>query len=136
MKLLNEVRAIMEKHPFNKIETGEYSSVYIPFNTNEESYKEKYTTPLTDGVMYHKYAAHIPRGWYGFAVGSPIVPEWMVIIDEVLELLVKNDPEFEIHQIKLKWGRIEFYVSSGVIEDIFDIEDLLSTKLYDEALIY
>ena len=83
-----------------------------------------------------KYREYIPQGWYGFDIGTPIIPAWMEIIDNIVELCVENDPDFEIHQIKLKFGGICFYVYSNVIDDIHDIEYLILNTLNDRALIY
>ena len=58
------------------------------------------------------------------------------IIEKILDLCILNDPDFEIHQIKLKFGGIRFYVQSNVIEDIFDVESLIENTFYDRALIF
>ena len=60
----------------------------------------------------------------------------MDILDEILELCTENDTDFEIHQIKLKFGGIRFYVHSDIIEDINDVEMCIEDNLYDPALIY
>jgi hypothetical protein len=132
MKLLNEVKVIIGKYNLKPIVLPEgHYNVY-----DEELRKGFVNEKINDDFLLKKYFKHIPKGWYGFAIGKPIVPEWMNIIDEVLELCVKADPDFEIHQIKLKFGGIRFYSHSPIIEDIVDIEFYVESKLYDKALVY
>jgi hypothetical protein len=132
MKLLDEVKTIVSKYDLKPIVLPEgHFNIY-----DEELRKGFFNDKIHDDYLCEKYLKHIPKGWYGFAIGKPIVPEWMNIIDEVLELCIKNDPDFEIHQIKLKFGGIRFYCHSSVIEDIFDIESHLEDNLYDKALVY
>ena len=81
-----------------------------------------------------KYRKFIPRGWYGFAMDD--IKTWTYALDEVLALLTKEDPDFEIHQIKTKFGGLRFYVESDVIEDLMEIESAIEDSMYDESLIY
>jgi len=89
-----------------------------------------------DGYFMKKYEGYIPRGWYGFAIGTPIPESWMDCLDEALTILTEADPELEIHQIKLKFGGLRFYVESQKIEDIYAIGSLLEDSMYDPRLIY
>jgi hypothetical protein len=98
--------------------------------------KKDYEAEKDDIYLFDKYRKYIPTGWYGFDIGQPIIPAWMDILDEIVDLCVKSDPDFEIHQIKLKYGGIRFYVESKIIEDIDDVEHLIMSKLFDSALIY
>lgn len=75
-------------------------------------------------------------GYYGFDINSYTPENWADILDNVLELCIENDTKFEIHQIKLKFGTIRFYVVSKTIEDIYEIENFISTKFYSPYLIY
>jgi len=136
MKLLDEVKQIIEKYDLKPIELPDgYKDVYN-YLRDFPSEVGRFETNKEDGFLYDKYRSFIPRGWYGFSLGSPIVPEWVDIIDEILELCIIIDPNLEIHQIKLKWGGIRFYVNSNLIEDIDDIEFLLEDTFQDEALVY
>ena len=69
-------------------------------------------------------------------MGSPTPKNWVTAIDKILELCIKTDPEFEIHQIKIKFGGIRFYCESELIEDLFDIEILIGNELHSKKLIY
>lgn len=135
-KVGERVLKIIEKYNLKPIELpDDYKNVY---SYVREGYKREhqFKPDITDNYLNEKYRKHIPRGWYGFDVGTPIVPDWMKIIHEITELCVSIDPNFEIHQVKLKWGRIDYYASSSVIEDVFDIDYILNEKLYDKALVY
>ena len=136
MKILNEVEQIFEEYDLKPIKLPDgFKNIYDYLRAHPEE-KEKYVPQINDGYLLKKYAEYIPRGWYGFDVGAPIVPEWMEIIDKVVELCTELDQDFEIHQIKLKFGGIRFYVESGLIEDIFDVELYIENKLYDRTLVY
>lgn len=137
MKLLNEVKKIITKYNFKPIEIPVgFANLYRYKDENPQDCTYYYNIEKNDYYLLNKYSKHIPKGWYGFNIGTPIVPQWMDIIDEILELCIKQDPKFEIHQIKIKFGGIRFYVHSNVIEDIFEIESLIENKLFDTALIY
>ena len=87
---------------------------------------------MTADNFNEKYKQYIPEGWYGLGFDIPVVTEYL---DEVLQDLI-TIPGFELHQIKLKFGGIRFYVNSSVIEDIFDVENFIENTLYDRALVY
>ena len=131
MKLLESVKEIVNKHPFDPIDTMGYKNVYDLIRVHPEMRGEG-----RDFELYEKFKSNIPRGWYGFSLGTPIPKEWVDIIDEVLILCIENDPELEIHQVKIKFGHICFYVTSDVIEDILHIEIYLENLLGDHSLVY
>ena len=136
MKILEDVKSIFDKYDLKPIELPDGVVKFYQHIRENPEIDKLYTTPKTDPYLCKKYADHIPQGWYGFDIGTPIIPEWIDILDEIVELCIKSDTEFQIHQIKLKYGGIRFYVQSSVIEDIFDVEDLIGDKLFDELLIY
>ena len=83
-----------------------------------EEVKEKYSKGCHEKEfeLLHKWKSYIPRGWYGFSLGEPCPDSWYSIINEFLEYIVKLQDEkkisnFEIHQIKIKFGGLRFYVS-------------------------
>jgi hypothetical protein len=108
----------------------------IKNQNNPEEVMNKYKSEITDNYLNNKFKKHIPDNWYGFDIGYPINTDWMIILEKVVDLCVANDPNFEIHQIKLKYGCIRFYCESKIIEDIGNITSLIMNKLYDKALIY
>jgi len=136
MEIINEVNKIFERHPFSNIYTDGYKNVYELIKAHSELYKQFNHPTLNDNTLIEKYSSNIPKGWYGFSIGTPVNPIWVTIIDEILELCIKYDPKIEIHQIKMKFGGIDFHVSSEVITDTWEIFKLVSTKLRDKALIY
>jgi len=92
--------------------------------------------------LFQKWAYRIPRGWYGFSLdGAPFV--WAQIIDDFLEELEKDFPNFEIQQIKLKFGGLRCYVklNSNDIgaareEKAYKEIDKLENLLFSENLVY
>lgn len=136
MNILDDVKAIFSRHEFKPLMFPEgHKNVYTFINAYPD-HKKNYESEKGDSYLLKKYGEHVPRGWYGFDIGSPIIPEWMEIIDEVVELCIKSDPNFEIHQIKLKYGGIRFYVQTEIIEDIDAVEMLIMNVLHDDALVY
>jgi len=136
MKIIDNVKEIFNKHPFSYIFTDNYKNVYKLIEARPELKPLFNNDEISDHLLTIKYDKYIPSGWYGFDIGIPINPVWMVIIDKILELCISVDPKFEIHQIKLKFGTINFYVESDIIEDIHEISVLISKTLNDNALIY
>lgn len=130
MKILEKVKEIFEKQPI------EYVDIKIDnlYEFDDKNYTKYHTDKERD--LFKKYDKYIPHGWYGFAIGNPIIPQWLDLIDKVLDLCIDKDPSFEIHQIKLKYGGIRFYCESSVIEDLFEVESYIEIKLFDEKLIY
>lgn len=136
MKILEQVQSIFGKYELNKIVLPDGQRNVYQYLREFPIFVNNFETEKDDIFFLKKYVKHVPPGWYGFSIGSPIVPEWCEIIDEILELCVKTDPDFEIHQIKIKFGGIRFYVSSNIIEDIFEVERMIESTLFDEALIF
>lgn len=136
MKISNDIEKIFSNYDLKPIKLpAEYKDIYA-YLSNNPIESDRFESKKNDEYFIRKYEDYIPKGWYGFDIGNPIIPEWLEIIDEVLELCTQIDPNFEIHQIKLKYGAICFYVYSTNIEDIHDVDLLIMNKLYDKALIY
>lgn len=137
VKILNQVLDIINKHEFKPIEIPSgFTNLYVYKDKNPQDATCYYDNVKDDLYLLKNYSKYIPDGWYGFSIGTPIIPEWLDIIDEVLEVCINNDPNFEIHQIKLKFGGIRFYVHSEIIDDINDVGFLIEKLLFDKALIY
>jgi len=136
MNILDKVQEVFNQYDLKPLIFPEgHKNVYTFLQVYPE-FKKDFTSKITDRDLNQKYRKHIPKGWYGFDVGNPIVPEWMEIIDKIVEGCTAFDPDFEIHQIKLKFGGICFYCGSNVIDDLHDVEFLIAKKLFDRALIY
>lgn len=89
--------------------------------------------------LFDKWNHKIPKGWYGFDLeGTPCV--WWQIIDEFLDEVNKECPDFEIQQVKLKFGQIRCYIqlnttpekSKEINKEISELENIL----FDKNLIY
>jgi hypothetical protein len=136
MNILEKVQEIFNQYDLKPIELPkEFKDVYV-FLRKYPEFGKDFKSSIEDSDLNTKYRKHIPRGWYGFDVGTPIVPSWMEIIDKIVEACVAVDPEFEIHQVKLKFGGICYYCGSNIIDDLHDVEFLIAEKLFDRALIY
>ena len=136
MKILDKVQEIEKRYGLKPIELpAEFKNVYHFLNKYPE-FREDFVSEKTDSYFCVKYKNHIPRGWYGFSIGDPIVPTWNNIIEEILDICIEADPNFEIHQIKIKFGGVRFYCGSEVIEDLMEVERLVENSLWDAALIY
>jgi hypothetical protein len=136
MKISDKVQEIFNQYDLKPIEISkDYKNVNDFIRKNPEFGKD-FKSSIEDSDLNTKYRKYIPKGWYGFAIGTPVIPAWMEIIDKIVEICTTADPKFEIHQIKMKFGGIRFYVHSNIIDDIHEIECLIANKLFDGALIY
>jgi len=130
MELKNKVEKILSKYD---LDVDIPDDIYK--NRNEEERKDLFKKG-EDARLCEKYKDKIPRGWYGFSIGTPVPDVWIKAIEKVLDFLIKKDDTFEIHQIKMKFGGIRFYVVSSKIEDLLEIELLIENSMFNENLIY
>lgn len=136
MKILDKVQEIFNQHELKPLMLPEgHKDVYSFLNAYPE-FRKDFESEKDDGYFINKYRTHISKGHYGFSLGSPIIPEWCEIIDKVLELCIVEDPDFEIQQVKIKFGTVHFNVYSNIIEDTHDVDRLIMSTLFDRALIY
>lgn len=123
-----------------------FDDIVDPFSKRLEKidWKQYKNKPSGDGsadlYLFMKWAYRVEKGWYGFALGNvPMV--WAIIINHFLTELEKHAPNFKIHQIKLKFGGLRFYVDLGLKDGLkaeaiqLEIEKL-ERLLYNENLIY
>jgi hypothetical protein len=66
---------------------------------------------MTQQEFNTKYKQYIPEGWYGLGFNIPEVTEWL---DSIMENGLVNLPDFEIHQIKLKFDMTRFYFGTSM----------------------
>lgn len=109
-------------------------------NYYPEAENPKDTSINLQSDILEKWKDHIPQGWYGFDMGG-CHSSWFYIVDDFLDYLLTIDPKLEIHQVKLKWGGLRFYVEiKGRTEEEQEFVDLqakeLEEVLFDEKLIY
>ena len=71
---------------------------------------------ISDVTLFSKWAYRVGKGWYGFSLGD--VPRvWTDVLDEFLSWLETQCPDFEIHQVKIKFRGLRFY--AGTKTDLF-----------------
>jgi hypothetical protein len=90
-----------------------------------------------DIFLFMKWAYKIPKGWYGFALGDTVPYSWYAAIDKVLVYIESLDPKFKIHQIKLKFGGLRFYIqlsNKNKERHINRVIDSLEKLLHDDKL--
>jgi len=81
---------------------------------------------MTQQEFNIKYKQYIPEGWGGLEFDIPEVTDYL---DSIVGYGLMNLPNFEIHQIKLKFGMCRFYFETSMetkkLERIiqFGIED-------------
>jgi hypothetical protein len=89
-------------------------------------------------TLFKKWEKRIGKGWYGF---DSIPDSWAEQIDELLNEIKLICPNFEIHQIKLKFGGIRIYLELNsedkkIVNYVNEKIDNLENILFDEKLIY
>lgn len=86
--------------------------------------------------LQDKWVYHIPKGWYGFlGLGHPTPRIWYAVIDEFLDYVKEQCPEFEILQQKLKFGQYRSYlnkITKEIQSEIYELENVM----FDHKLIY
>ncbi len=98
-------------------------------------------SPFVEGItrsqdewLLEKWDKYIPTGWYGFSL-DPFPDICADAIDEFLEYVEKECRNFEILQIKLKFGGLRMYMGN-INENIQKQCDLLMSVMKDERLFY
>ena len=91
--------------------------------------------------LFMRYAWRVHPKYYGFDLGNvPFI--WFHIINEFLEYLEKEDPDFKILQIKTKYGRVAVHLEFNLPpfgekkREIIRYIRELENWLYSEKLIY
>jgi hypothetical protein len=138
------INKILQKH-------NNYRNYWYPDLKDETVYvnrdaKLDVESVTLENALRAKWRQYIPQGWYGFSLGSPCPAAWYSIIDEFLDYLVGLQnagkiSNFEIHQIKMKFGGLRFYVGYGCedeeLREHIQLQiDKVEETLFDEKLIY
>ena len=136
MECIEQIKKIIDSYNIEPIKLPEeYKNIYQLIADIPEV-ALNFKSEKNDMFFIKKYKEHISHGHYGFSIGSSTNPKWNELMDEILEFCISKDPNFEIQQIKIKFGFMCFYVSSNIIKDIHEIEVLIMKTLNDKALIY
>lgn len=93
---------------------------------------EEYAEWIT--YLFGKWESRIAEYFYGFDLAC--LPEvWFKTIDEALDLIAEDSPDFKICQIKIKFGGIRLYLIN-VSDKVFDGIEELENALYDDSFVY
>ncbi|HZM01617.1 MAG TPA: hypothetical protein VFC44_01220 [Candidatus Saccharimonadales bacterium] len=66
---------------------------------------------ISDLLLFSKWAYRVGKGWYGFNLGH-IPPVWTDMLNEFLSWLETQCPDFEIQQVKTKFGPLRIYIET------------------------
>jgi len=61
--------------------------------------------------LFQKWAYRVGKGWYGFDL-SAIPNVWIYMLDAFIAWVESQCPDFEILQIKTKFGGLRFYIDT------------------------
>lgn len=103
-----------------------YNKKYF-FEKAEEGLKIE----LSEDKLFSKWESRIPDGWYGFSIGFPAPLVWYKAIDEFLDYVKLQNPDFQVLRIKTKYGSIRIYlnnVSESIQKEVDQLEAVLSDK--------
>jgi len=87
-------------------------------------------------ALKEKYKNRVPDRWYGFdGLGNPTPYVWYEALEEFLEYVEQQCPQFEIYQIKIKFGGIRIYLGN-ISEEIQQDISKLTSVMTDAKLVY
>lgn len=94
-----------------------------------------------DVLLLQQWAYRVPKGWYGFALSGDVPLKWAQIINEYLKSVETRCPNFEIHQIKLKFGGLRMHLNLNsddekTVQEIKSEIGELQRWLYNKSLVY
>lgn len=99
----------------------------LPVISNEE-----YSVWITD--FCGKWSSRFAQGYWNFDL-MPLPWIWHAAIDEALDIITEDSPEFKICQIKIKFGGVRFYLID-ISGEVFDGIEELESVLQDDSYIY
>lgn len=135
------INKILQKHLHAD---GKYLGRNNYYPDVENPYNDQKCIHESDGLekkLLEKYKKYIPKGWYGFSIGSPCPKCWFLIIESFLDYLITIDSNMEIHQIKLKFGTLLCYLHFSIKDEetleFLELQvDKLQYTLHDNKLIF
>lgn len=111
-------------------------SYYSESPYNKKSLLEISSEGITvEANLYEKWKPNIPDGWYGLSVGWPVPLVWYSVIGEFLDYVKLEKPDFQLLQIKIKYGGIRIHLDNVPLS-IYKEADELEVVLYDKFLIW
>lgn len=90
---------------------------------------------ISDVVLFSKWAYRVGKGWYGFSLGH-VPPVWTKMLDDFLSWLETQCPDFEIHQVKIKFRGLRFYVGTKTDLVIPDEKIRAETRKLEQLMQY
>jgi hypothetical protein len=137
-KKMGIVEELKEKHKVRlALAQQELRSRGAKPRTRSDSY-------ISDVRLFSKWAYRVGKGWYGFSLGD--VPRvWTDVLDEFLSWLETQCPDFEIHQVKMKFRSLRFYVGTKtefripnkkIRSEISQLEKLLGLPQFTQTPIH
>ena len=112
------VEEFIQKHELDK-------PPKIPVTT-----EDLFLAKIAHDKLFDKWKDTIGENWYGFALWNNLPLNWYLAIDDLLEYIKTVSKKFEIHQIKIKYGGLRFYVYYDVKDDFVlmgNIDKLIET---------
>lgn len=86
-------------------------------------------------ALLENWSHHVAKGWYGISLGQPTPDSWFRFLDAFLRLVRDYNPNFEIHQIKMKFGGLRCYLGN-INEETRELVSQVEEIMYDDELIY
>lgn len=68
------------------------------------------TEPTEYEWLLREFRVRTPNGWYGYSLGP--TSGWLPLLAELHAVLEKSDPNYEVHQIKEKFGELRVYLGN------------------------
>mgnify|MGYP003644601362 FL=1 len=81
-----------------------------------------------------KWSHIVPEGWYGFALSPQDPLVFYIVVDVLTEYLNSKIEDFEVHQVKIKFGGLRYY--TNVTEEYYPLVQEIEALLHDDELIY
>lgn len=124
---MNIIEQLKEK--YNLAPNSYYTS--SPYGKDDKLARENHTNNYYQ-PFYDKWIKYTAENHYGpGGLGYPLPEVFYAALNEFLEYVLKECPDFKICQIKLKFGSVRAYldgVSEKVKDECWELEKLLSDK--------
>jgi len=107
----------------------------------KEGAEPLFSTPFEPNIfLFQKWAYRVGKGWYGFALDD-IPRVWVRILNDFLAWVELQCPDFEIHQIKSKFGGVYVHIEThckneGVNQLVRSEISKLQALMFHKKLIY
>jgi hypothetical protein len=130
---MNKAEELIEK--YNLKPDSYYHGNFNPYLVEYKNSIKHLCNSKTDELQ-NKFKHRIPKGWYGFkGLGCPTPLEWFKVLNQFLEYVEEQCPDFEIYQIKVKFGGIRIYLGN-ISEEIQQDISKLTGVMIDAKLVY